>query len=175
VIGCGEQGRYHSRVIADLNSEATIRGFDPHPGRIRELYGRVEPANSVRAAVESAEVIVTAAPIVEHPDPAIDSEWLGDRYLALPLDFDASIRVGPIADAGLFVTDDAGQFEYYRGQGHFRGWPAPHGSVGAALEGGREAKRVVACNLGVGALDAAFGHAVFDRAVAAGAGTRLQR
>src|SRR3989304_3499757 len=36
--------------------------------------------------------------------------------LALPLDFDASFRVGPIADAGLFAADDVAQLAYYREQ-----------------------------------------------------------
>jgi alanine dehydrogenase len=175
LVGCGEQGRYHSRVVADLNPEATIRGFDPRPGRVRALYGRVETAGSAREAVEGADVVITAAPIVRQPEPVIDSEWLGDRYLALPIDFDASVRVGPIAAAGLVATDDIAQFEYYRAQGHFRGWPAPHRSVGEALERGDTAERVVVCNLGVGALDAAFGRAVLDRALEAGAGTRLPR
>ena len=44
----------------------------------------------------------------------------------------------PIADAGLFVSDDVAQFEYYRAQGHFQGWPAPHASVGQALESGAD-------------------------------------
>jgi hypothetical protein len=75
----------------------------------------------------------------------------------------------------LFVSDDVAQFEYYRSLGHFRGWPAPHCSVGEALERGSEAKRVAACNLGAGALDAAFARAVLDAAREAGAGSRLPR
>jgi ornithine cyclodeaminase/alanine dehydrogenase len=175
IVGCGEQGRYHSRVISTLNPDAVIRGYDVQPSRIGELHGRVEVAGSVREAVEGTELLVTAAPIADRPDPPIDSDWLDDRYLALPLDFDASVRVGPIADAGLFVTDDAGQFEYYRSQGHFQGWPAPHASVGQALERDLTAKRVAVCNLGVGALDAAFGRAVLDAALSSGVGVRLPR
>jgi ornithine cyclodeaminase/alanine dehydrogenase len=175
IVGCGEQGRYHARVIGALNPEATIRAYDVHPDRARTLDGRVEVAASMREAVADAEVIVTGIPIAERPEPVIDTEALGETYVALPLDFDASFQVGPIADAGLFVSDDVAQFEYYRSRGHFHGWPEPHGSVGEALERGDEAKRVACCNLGVGALDAAFGKAVLDRAVQAGAGTLLAR
>ena len=114
-------------------------------------------------------------PIAEKPDPPMTSEWLGDRYLALPLDFDASFQPGPIADARLFVCDDVTQFEYYRSRGHFRGWPQPHGSVGAALDRRDSPKRVACCNLGVGALDAAFASVVVERAREAGAGTLLPR
>jgi ornithine cyclodeaminase/alanine dehydrogenase len=175
IVGCGEQGRYHAAVVSALNPEATIQAYDVHLDRIRELEGNVEPASSARDAVEGAEVVITAVPIADRPDPPIDTEWLDDRYLALPLDFDASFRPGPIADAGLFVCDDVAQFEYYRGRGHFRGWPSAHATVGQALARRASPKRVAACNLGVGALDAAFARSVLDAALEKGAGTRLPR
>jgi ornithine cyclodeaminase/alanine dehydrogenase len=175
ILGCGEQGVYHARVVATLNGGASIRAFDVHPERARELAEGAAVAGSVAEAVQGADVVISATPILARPNPPIDSDWLGDRYLALPVDFDAQFRVGPIADAGLFVSDDVAQFEYYRAQGHFQGWPSPHASVGAALESGSAAKRVACCNLGVGALDAAFAQAVLDAALAAGVGMRLRR
>ncbi len=175
IVGCGEQGKYHSRVLAALNPDAEIGAYDHHSFRTADLEGRVKSAPTARDAVEGAAVVITAIPIAEKPEPLISSEWLGDGYLALPLDFDASIQVGPIADAGLFVSDDVGQFDYYRSRGHFRGWPEPHASVGEALGRKQKPKRVACCNLGVGALDAAFAQVVLERAQAAGAGTRLQR
>lgn len=175
IVGCGEQGRYHARVVNALNPDAVIAAFDVHRDRIDEIEGNVEPAASNRAAVEGAEVVITAVPIADRPEPPIDTEWLVDRYLALPLDFDASFQPGPIADAGLFLADDVGQFGYYRERGHFRGWPEPHSSVGKALSRDDKPKRVAACNLGVGALDAAFARAVLDRAREAGIGTALER
>jgi ornithine cyclodeaminase/alanine dehydrogenase len=175
ILGCGEQGRYHAGVVAALNGNASIRAFDIHPERAEVLAGGAVVADSTEAAVRGADVVITGTPILARPDPPIDSDWLGDRYLALPLDFDAQFRVGPIADSGLFVSDDVAQFEYYRAQGHFQGWPAPHASVGEALESGAEAKRVACCNLGVGALDAAFARAVLDAALSGDVGTRLPR
>jgi ornithine cyclodeaminase/alanine dehydrogenase len=175
IIGCGEQGRFHSRVVVALNPDAVIGAYDVHPRRVHDLEGTIEPAAGPRQAIENAEIVVTGLPIVEQPEPAIPSEWLGDRYLALPIDFDASFQVGPIADAGLFLSDDPSQFEYYRGRGHFHGWPEPHRSVGDALRRNDSAKRVACCNLGVGALDAAFGKVVLDRAREQNVGTRLTR
>jgi ornithine cyclodeaminase/alanine dehydrogenase len=176
IVGCGEQGRYHSRVVAALNPEAEIAGFDSQSGRVEQLAGRIVLADTPRSAVDGADVVITAIPIADEPAPFIDTDWLPDRYLALPLDFDAAFREGPIADAGLFVSDDVGQLDYYReSRGHFRGWPAPHRSVGEALERGDTAKRVACCNLGVGALDAAFSRVILDAALDRGVGTRLQR
>jgi ornithine cyclodeaminase/alanine dehydrogenase len=175
IVGCGEQGRYHARVVEALNPGAAITAYDVQAERAAALGSTVIPAATVEAAVADAEVLITAVPISERPTPPIVSEWLPDRYLALPLDFDASVQVGPIADAGLFASDDVDQFEYYRSRGHFEGWPTPHCSVGQAFERDIQAKRVACCNLGVGALDAAFASAVLATARARGTGTRLSR
>lgn len=175
ILGCGEQGRYHARVVSALEPEAVIAAYDVHPGRVEELEGRVEAAAGPREAVAGAEVVISAVPIAENPEPPIATEWLRDHYLALPLDFDASFQPGPIADTGLFVSDDVAQFEYYRSRGHFQGWPEPHMSVGEALGRAGDARRVACCNLGVGALDAAFANRVLVAARERGLGVRLPR
>jgi hypothetical protein len=62
---------------------------------------------------------------------------------------------------------------YYRELGHFLGWPTPIGSVGESLGRDVAPARAICCNLGIGALDAAFASVVFERASAAGVGTEL--
>ena len=158
-----------------MNRAVRIRAYDPHPERIGQLEGAVEPAADEREAVAQAEVVVTAAPIVTDPDPAIGPDEFGDRWLVLPVDFDALVRRETIKAAELFVVDDVGQFEYYREQGHFRGWPAPVVSVGEALAHGGSPSRVACVNLGIGALDAAFAKRVFDAACERGVGAELPR
>jgi ornithine cyclodeaminase/alanine dehydrogenase-like protein (mu-crystallin family) len=173
ILGCGEQGRFHARLLGELNPEVRIRAYDPHPERIAEMPGRVEPATGAREALEGAEVVVSAGPIVEDPDPPIRPDWLADRWLALPIDFDFYFHAEAIAAADLFLVDDVGQFEYYRSLGHFGGWPEPAGTVGDRLSGGGGEQRVACCNLGVGALDAAFAALVLERARERGVGTEL--
>ena len=173
ILGCGEQGRFHARLLNELNPAVTIHAFDPHPERSAQLEGRIEQSMDIAAAVRGAEVVVSAAPIVERPDPPISTDWLGDRYLALPIDFDALFQPGPIEDADIFLVDDVGQFEYYRSLGHFQEWPDPAGSVGSRLASDGSPARVACVNLGIGALDAAFGKVVYDRARAESVGTEL--
>jgi alanine dehydrogenase len=170
ILGCGEQGRYHARVVNGLNPEAHIHAYDPHPERVAQLEGRVEAVASPEEAVHGADVVVTAGPIVDDPDPRIGPGWLPERWLALPIDFDFYFSAEAVTAADLFLVDDVGQFEYYRSLGHFRDWPAPAGTVGEQHQ--REA-RVLCCNLGVGALDAAFAARVLARARETGAGTEL--
>ncbi len=175
ILGCGEQGRYHAAMLAELEPDVLISAYDTVAGRAEELPGRVVVAREPRAAVEGSDVVVTAGPIVESPQPAIAPDWLGERWLALPIDFDFYVQAETVAAADLFAVDDAVQFEYYRGQGHFAGWPSPTASVGDVLADGGTPARVACVNLGVGALDAAFAAAVLARARDEGAGTRLPR
>jgi ornithine cyclodeaminase/alanine dehydrogenase len=174
ILGCGEQGLFHARLLHALEPAVEIRAWDPHPERIARLGDLAEPAAGWEDALAGAEVIVTAGPIVEAPPSPLLPEQLGERWLALPIDFDFYFGPDTVAAADLFLADDVGQFEYYREQGHFQNWPAPEGNVGEGL--GREGSpaRVLCCNLGIGALDAAFSHAVLERARAAGAGTELE-
>ncbi|MGH3052675.1 MAG: ornithine cyclodeaminase family protein [Gaiellaceae bacterium] len=170
ILGCGEQGRFHARVLDSLNPDVLIRAYDPHPERIEQLEGNVAPASSWEEAVRGAEVIVSAGPIVEDPHPPIRPDDLAERVLALPIDFDFYLRADAVESADLFLADDVGQFEYYRSLGHFQGWPEADGTVGEDHE---PAPRVVCCNLGVGALDAAFAQRVLEAARSNGAGTEL--
>jgi len=161
LLGCGEQGRCHLRVLSALNPAARFRAYDPDPERAAGLPGRVTPVATPEEALEEADIVVTAGPILTSPEPVITPAWLADSYLALPLDFDSYVHAEAVQDADLFLVDDAGQFEYYRSLGHFQQWPEPVASVGEALQGTRtSARRVVCCNLGVAAVDAAFAHAV---------------
>jgi ornithine cyclodeaminase/alanine dehydrogenase len=173
VLGCGEQGRFHARVLDTLNAGCEIRAYDPHPERAGALPGNVVPCETPREAVRGAEVVITAGPIVRNPPSPLSPDWLGERWLVLPVDFDLYFQAATIAAADLFVSDDVAQFEYYREFGHFRDWPAPAMSVGEALGRDGRADRVACCNLGVGALDAAFAKHVANAALAAGTGTML--
>jgi alanine dehydrogenase len=170
ILGCGEQGRYHARIMNGLNGDALVHAYDPHPERVAGLEGRVEAAESPGEAVHGADIVVSAGPIVAHPDSPLGPDWLGKRWLALPIDFDFYFSSDTVVAADLFLVDDVGQFEYYRSLGHFRDWPEPAGTVGEQHE---PRERVLCCNLGVGALDAAFAARVLGRAREEGIGTEL--
>jgi alanine dehydrogenase len=174
ILGCGVQGRFHADVIRALNGSARIQAYDPHPERIESLDGAVVGFAEPAEAVAGADVVVTAGPIVEEPESPLGPEWLGDRWLGLPIDFDFYFSRDAVEAADRFLVDDVDQFEYYRSQGHFRSWPAAEGSVGEALADGRAGTKVVCCNLGVGALDAAFAAQVLAAAKDSGIGTELE-
>jgi ornithine cyclodeaminase/alanine dehydrogenase len=173
VLGAGEQGRFHAEVLRELNPDVAILAWDPHPERVVSLGDRVEAAPGPREAVEGSEVVVTAGPIVESPESPLTSGWLAERSLGLPIDFDFYFSAEAVEAAELFLVDDVGQFDYYRSLGHFQGWPQPEGSVGEALSRDSAPARVVCCNLGIGALDAAFAARVLAAARDRGIGAEL--
>jgi alanine dehydrogenase len=173
ILGAGEQGRFHARVLTALNDGVEITAWDPHPDRIESLGAGVAAAPGALEAVDGAEVVVTAGPIVESPESPLGPDWLADRVLGLPIDFDFYFNADAVASAELFLVDDVEQFEYYRSLGHFQGWPRPAGSVGETLARDGAPSRVVCCNLGIGALDAAFAARVHAAARAHGIGTEL--
>jgi ornithine cyclodeaminase/alanine dehydrogenase len=174
ILGSGEQGRFHARVIGELNPDAHISAFDPHPERIETLAGNVTACSEPAAAVVGADVIVSAGPIVEEPESPLGPDWLGERWLGLPIDFDFYFSAEAVSSAELFLVDDVDQFEYYRSLGHFQAWPEPTGSVGEALADGRAGEKILCCNLGVGALDAAFASRVLDAAREQSLGAELE-
>ncbi len=163
ILGCGEQGRYHAAVLRALNPSVEIVGYDPEASRAANLAEGVVVAGSAQEAAADAEIVVTAGPIMEDAAPPMRATWLGDRWLLLPIDFDFYVSDEVVGAADMFVTDDVDQYGSYRGFGYFGGWPEPVASVGVALERSLAADRVVACNLGVGALDAAFARVVLER------------
>ncbi len=163
ILGCGEQGRYHAAVLRALRPDCEIRAFDPVPERAAALCVGALVHDTPRSACDGAEVIVTAGPIVLDAPRPLDASWLAEEQLLLPIDFDFYVAPDAVAACELSLTDHVAQFEEYRGHGHFRGWPVPSLSVGEALERGLAGGRVIATNLGVGALDAAFAGDVLAR------------
>jgi alanine dehydrogenase len=173
IIGCGEQGRYHAEMLAALYPAAELSVYDPDPARVASMPVPVTGHPSIEEAVAGADVVVTLAPIVQPPAPTLRRSWLGDRFLALPADFNASFLPDVAADADLFLADDIGQYRYYQEQGQFGGWGVPSRTAGQEIDTPNTAQRVVCCNLGVGALDAAFANAALQAAAGTDLGIRL--
>jgi hypothetical protein len=125
-----------------------------------------------RSAVGDAQLVITAGPIINRPQPVLDGGRLAGACLLLPIDFDFYPKPELVAATDLFLVDDIDQYEYYRTQGHFAGWPRHRRRSGRRW---RVARVASSPSLGVGALDAAFADAVLDAAERAGSGQRLAR
>lgn len=187
LIGAGVQGHSHVPVIAHLLPGVELAVFDRDPSRAEALAqaarelpgtGSARVAASARAAVEGADVVVTAASFAPPSErQAMTNDWLGPNALVVAVDYATMCAAEVARDAALFVTDHTDQFLANRDAGQFDGYPEPHGMIGAALDrpGGRPPGRVLATHLGTGLADVVFGAAILAEAERRGLGTLLNR
>ncbi len=187
LVGAGVQGHSHLPVLAHLlpGAEATL--FDRDAARAEALaeVGRglaglagITVATSARAAVEGADVVVTAASFAPPAERQVmTNDWLEPQALVVPVDYATMCAAEVARDAALFVTDHTAQFLANRDAGQFDGYPEPQAMMGAVLASGapRPAGRVVATHLGTGLADVVFGSAILAEAVRRGLGTPLPR
>jgi ornithine cyclodeaminase/alanine dehydrogenase-like protein (mu-crystallin family) len=190
VLGCGVQARTNLEALAAvLPALREVRAYDIHPERAERYCEEMKkthpalhlsPVDSPRRAVEGAEVVVTAGPILARPTPAIVPEWLARGVLAVPLDYDSYFTPEALAAADRFLTDDTPQIMHTRAGGvFFQRIPevyADLGEVAAGLKDGRrdDRERLVCMNLGIAIEDMATALLVLERAISSGLGTRLE-
>ncbi|HEX5771079.1 MAG TPA: hypothetical protein VFY11_08950, partial [Nocardioidaceae bacterium] len=173
ILGYGEQGREHAKMLRALNPDAAIVVYGGP--RLTGLVEGVDVVPDARSAVEGADVVITAGPMSPDPDRRLDPAWLQPRCLVVPVDFSAYVGADLARRADDLVTDDLPQFAHYRTLGHFQGWPEPSRSLGEALETEPRGDLRVSCSLGVGAVDAAVAAVVLERARREGVGVELRR
>lgn len=188
MVGAGPQARAHLPVLGQLLPGAELAVFDRHPERGDELaaaagdtpgIGAAVAVRTAREAALGADVVLTLASFTT-PDrrQALTADWLVADALVVAVDYDTMVAAEVAADAGLFLTDDRGQFLVNRSAGSFTGYPDPSATLGEALIAGTrrpERGRTLVSHLGVGLADVIFGSAILAVATAAGRGTILAR
>jgi len=187
LIGTGVQGHSHLPVIAHLVPGATLHVYDATRSRAEAFAetARAEPgiatvvvADSPRAAIEPAAIVVTAASFGPPEDrQAMTNAWLRPDATVVPIDYDTYCAAEVVREAALFLVDQRDQFLYTRGTGYFTRWPDPMATIGEAIVAGtrRPEGRVVIAHLGVGLADLVFADAIVRSAIAQGRGTLLPR
>lgn len=187
ILGCGVQGRTNLEAVAAVARELEhVKAFDidrdvaaKYAGDMKVAYGLdVEVVDEPRKAVETADIVVTAGPILKHPKPVIDAGWLKEGGFACPLDFDSYWKSEAMQAVDKFCTDDIDQLRYYQTVGYFSGVPDIHSDLSQIVTGqtpGRERpeERTMSMNLGVAIEDMATAIRVFENAKKKNIGTWL--
>lgn len=186
ILACGVQGRTNLEALASLFPLKRAYAYDILPDVqakfITEMKMKFKfeilPAKSPKEAVMESDLVVTSGPILKHPTPTIEKDWLKPGGFGSAVDFD-SYWTGPaMAQMDKISTDDHAQFEYYRTSGYFSQTPAPYADLGQLATGqkpGRSSdkERNMAINLGLAMDDMAIAPEIYRRAREKGIGTWL--
>jgi ornithine cyclodeaminase/alanine dehydrogenase len=187
ILACGVQGRTNLEALAALFPLERVYAYDILPevqarfveemsaGQELEITGVAEP----RDAVVDSDLVVTSGPILKHPAPTIEKDWLRPGAFASAVDFDSYWQPEALAQMDKLSTDDHTQFQYYKSSGYFQGTPDPYADLGqivAGLKPGRERddERTRAINLGLALDDMAVAPEIYRRARERGIGTWLE-
>ena len=187
IVGCGVQGLASLEALRVACPLQEIRAADARAearealaARARELGLRAVAAETIRAAVEGADIIVTATTADE---PLVRREWVKPGAVVAKLgsfqELDDALTLG----ADKLVVDHREQNQHRGELAHlFRtgrltqaGVHAQLGEIVAGSRPGREdaAETIVATLIGMGAEDVAVGEAVLQRARETGLGQRF--
>jgi ornithine cyclodeaminase/alanine dehydrogenase-like protein (mu-crystallin family) len=187
LVGAGVQGRAHLPIIGAVLPGATLHVFDRHADRAAVLADDARAtagiattvvAESAHAAVEAADVVITAASFAPPSErQRMTNDWLGPQATIVPVDYATMCAAEVARDADLFLVDHREQFLANRESGNFDGYPDPTATLGEAILAPtpRPAGRVVVTHLGVGLADVIFADHIVRAAIAAGRGTTLPR
>ncbi|MGW8264843.1 MAG: ornithine cyclodeaminase family protein [Longimicrobiales bacterium] len=181
VIGAGSQARYQLRAMSHVRSFRSVRVWSPVRTE-RETFARemalalqipVEGAESARAAVREADLVVTVTP---SRDPLLEEDWLNPGVTIVAVGSDGpekqELSVGILRGAGKVIVDSREQC-LRLGETHHAVVAGVlteediHAELGEVLLGereGREGRETIVVDLtGVGAQDAAMAGVVWER------------
>jgi ornithine cyclodeaminase/alanine dehydrogenase len=139
-----------------------------------EILGVKEP----KLAVVESDLVVTSGPILKHPTPVIEKDWLRPGAYGSAVDFDSYWTGEALAQMDRTSTDDHAQFQYYKSVGYFQHTPDPYADLGelvAGLKPGRvhDKERTLAINLGLALDDMAVAPTIYKHAKEKGLGVWL--
>jgi ornithine cyclodeaminase/alanine dehydrogenase-like protein (mu-crystallin family) len=186
ILACGVQGRTNLEALACLFPIKRVYAYDILPEVqakfIVEMQAKfpfeILPAKGPKEAVVEGDLVVTSGPILKHPAPIIEKDWLKPGGFGSAVDFDSYWTGSAMAQMAKVSTDDHAQFRYYRSSGYFQETPEPYADLGELATGqkpGRESdeERTLAINLGLAMDDMAIAPEIYRRAKEKGIGTWL--
>ncbi len=186
ILACGVQGRTNLEALKVLFPIERVYAYDIHPERQQQYVDEMSAKLNVKVigvkkpeqAVVESDLVVTSGPILKHPTPTIQKDWLQPGAFASAVDFDSYWSAGALTQMDRISTDDHAQFQYYKSVGYFQTTPDPYADLGeivAGLKPGRQnlKERTLAVNLGLAMDDMAVAPEIYRRAKAMGIGTWL--
>ena len=186
ILACGVQGRTNLEALSCLFPLKRVFAYDLLPEVqaqfIKESKAKykfeIVSAKGPKEAVVDSDLVVTSGPILKHPTPTIEKDWLKPGGFGSAVDFDSYWSGAAMAQMARISTDDHAQFQYYKTSGYFHETPDPYADLGELATGqkpgrGSETERTLAINLGLAMDDMAIAPEIYRRAREKGIGTWL--
>ena len=186
ILACGVQGRTNLEALACLFPIKRVYAYDVLPdvqekfvADMIERFGfEIIGVREPKQAVVESDLVVTSGPILKHPNPPIEKNWLRPGAYGSAVDFDSYWTGEALAQMDHISTDDHAQFQYYKSVGYFQQTPDPYADLGeivAGLKPGRqdEKERTLAINLGLAMDDMAVAPTIYQCAKEQGLGIEL--
>ncbi len=186
ILACGVQGRTNLEALACLFPIKRAYAYDILPEvqakYVADMQARfkfeIVSAKDPKQAVVDSDLVVSSGPILHHPTPTIEKDWLRPGGYGSAVDFDSYWTGAALAQMDRIATDDHAQFQYYKSVGYFQQTPEPYADLGelaAGLKPGRQSdkERTLAINLGLAMDDMAVAPEIYRRARAMNIGTWL--
>jgi ornithine cyclodeaminase/alanine dehydrogenase len=177
ILACGVQGRTNLEALACLFPVRRAYAYDllsdVQEKFVREMKERFDfeiiGVKEPKQAVVESDLVVTSGPILKHPTPAIEKDWLKPGAYGSAVDFDSYWTAEALAQMDRISTDDHAQFQYYKSVGYFQQTPDPYADLGQLVAGhkpGRqdEKERTLAINLGLAMDDMAVAPTIYQKA-----------
>jgi ornithine cyclodeaminase/alanine dehydrogenase len=186
ILACGVQGRTNLEALACLFPIKRAYAYDVLPAvqekyvaEMKAKFGfEVIGVKDPKQAVVESDLVVTSGPILKHPTPTIDKDWLRPGAYGSAVDYDSYWTGAALAQMDRISTDDHAQFQYYKSVGYFQQTPEPYADLGelaAGLKPGRknDQERILAINLGLAMDDMAVAPEIYRQAMEKGLGIWL--
>jgi ornithine cyclodeaminase/alanine dehydrogenase len=186
ILACGVQGRTNLEALSCLFKIKKVYAYDVLPDvqasfikdMSKQLGLEIVGVKEPKQAVTQSELVVTSGPILKHPTPTIDKDWVQPGAFASAVDFDSYFTGAALKQMDRISTDDHGQFQYYKSAGYFQQTPDPYADLGEIVAGtkpGRKTpqERLLAINLGLALDDMAVAPTIFRMAKEKGLGKTL--
>jgi len=186
ILACGVQGHTNLEALACLFPIRRVYAYDVLPEVqerfVAEMANRFDfeviGVKEPKQAVVESDLVVTSGPILKHPSPIVEKDWLRPGAYGSAVDFDSYWTGEALAQMDRISTDDHAQFQYYKSVGYFQQTPDPYADLGelvAGLKPGRqnEKERLLAINLGLALDDMAVAPTIYQRAKEKGLGVWL--
>ncbi|MFA6236285.1 MAG: ornithine cyclodeaminase family protein [Bacteriovorax sp.] len=187
ILAAGVQGRSNLEALLCLFPIKKVMVYDLYPevaksfasDMSKKFQVDIEVVAKPELAVKKMDMVVTSGPILKHPTPVIEANWLSEGAFASPVDFDSYWTGAALSQIDKLTTDDHGQMQYYREVGYFKQTPKAYADLGELVAGkfkGREnsSERTMAINLGIALEDMATAPLIFKRAMDLKIGTKLE-